>query len=133
MSKLEFPPSEALYPAPVVLVSCVDENDLKANIITIAWCGVACSRPPLLTVSIRPSRYSHKLLSKAGDFVVNIPTKDLLEKADQCGIRSGKDIDKFAAGIVHEIAFLKGIIANDKGMPGQYRMRIEKHPKARLS
>lgn len=96
MVKVEFPPSEALYPAPVVLVSCTDKNRKKDNIITIAWCGVACSKPPLLSVSIRPSRHSHKLISDAGNFVINIPTKDLLKRVDLCGMRSGKDVDKFA-------------------------------------
>jgi len=97
MSKLELPPSETLYPAPVVLVSSKDVSNQRANIITIAWCGVVCSNPPLLSISIRPSRYSHKLIKQAGDFVVNIPTKDLLKKADLCGIHSGKDMDKFKA------------------------------------
>lgn len=95
MPKLELPPSEALYPAPVVLVSCVDKHNQKANIITLAWCGVICSNPPLLSISIRPSRYSHKIIKEAGDFVINIPTKDMLKKTDLCGTRSGKDIDKF--------------------------------------
>ena len=97
MPKQELPPSEALYPTPIILVSCVDVNTQRANIITIAWCGVVCSRPPLLSVSIRPSRYSHKLIKDTGDFVVNIPTKKVLKKVDLCGIRSGKDTDKFKA------------------------------------
>lgn len=95
MPKLEIPPNEALYPVPVILVSCLDQKTKKPNIITIAWCGVICSKPPTLSVSIRPSRYSHKLISQTRDFVVNIPSKDLLKKVDLCGIRSGKDIDKF--------------------------------------
>ena len=93
MSKLELAPSEALYPVPLVLVSCQSKN--TANIITIAWCGVACSKPPLLSVSIRPSRYSHKIISQAGDFVINIPTGDLLKEVDLCGTVSGRDKDKF--------------------------------------
>ena len=102
MSKIGFPPSEALYPAPVVLVSCIDKKNNKKNIITIAWCGVVCSRPPLLSISVRPTRYSHKLVSDAGDFVINIPTKDQLKKVDQCGIISGKeDWIKWVAAIVY--------------------------------
>ena len=96
MPKIELPPSEALYPVPVVLVSCLDKKNKRSNIITIAWCGVVCSKPPLISVSIRPSRYSHKLIKETGDFVINIPTKDIIKKADLCGIRSGKEIDKFA-------------------------------------
>ncbi len=95
MSKLKVPPNEALYPVPVVLISCLNQETKKPNIITIAWCGVVCSKPPLLSVSIRPSRYSYKLIKDTGDFVVNIPSKNLAKKVDLCGIRSGKDIDKF--------------------------------------
>jgi flavin reductase (DIM6/NTAB) family NADH-FMN oxidoreductase RutF len=97
MKKLETPPSEALYPVPVVLISCIDKNSGKANIITIAWCGIICSNPPLVSISIRPSRHSHKLIKETGDFVINIPTAQMVRKVDLCGIRSGKDIDKFRA------------------------------------
>lgn len=93
MPKIKLPPSEALYPVPVVLVSSGDKDE--ANIITIAWCGVVCSLPPLLSISIRPSRHSHKIISRAGDFVINIPKEDLLEKTDFCGIVSGSSTDKF--------------------------------------
>jgi flavin reductase (DIM6/NTAB) family NADH-FMN oxidoreductase RutF len=95
MRKIELKPSEALYPVPVVLVSCSDKTSRRANIITIAWCGVVCSVPPLISVSIRRSRYSHKLIRDAGDFVINIPTKDILKQVDLCGIRSGRDTNKF--------------------------------------
>jgi len=97
MSKLEIPPNEALYPVPVVLVTCIDRKRKKPNIITIAWCGVVASKPPLVSISIRPSRYSHALIKDGGEFVINIPTKDIMKKADLCGIRSGRDIDKFQA------------------------------------
>lgn len=95
MPKVKLPPSEALYPVPVVLVSCGDMN--KANIITIAWCGVVCSNPPLISISVRPQRFSHDMISRGGDFVVNIPTEGLLKKADFCGIVSGTATDKFKA------------------------------------
>ena len=93
MPKFEFPPSEALYPVPVVLVSCGRAEN--ANIITIAWCGVVCSKPPQVSISIRPSRYSHQLIKDTGDFVINIPTEDLLKKCDICGTVSGREKDKF--------------------------------------
>src|SRR3989338_3312063 len=95
MAKLLIPPNEALYPVPIVLVSCTDEGNKKANILTIAWCGVVCSKPPLISISIRPSRHSHKLIKETGDFVINIPTKNQMKNADLCGTRSGKDVDKF--------------------------------------
>ncbi|MDD5428850.1 MAG: flavin reductase family protein [Candidatus Omnitrophica bacterium] len=95
MPKTEFSPKEGLFPVPVVLVSSIDKTTGAANIITIAWCGVICSNPPMLSVSIRPSRHSHRLIKDAGDFVVNIPDSAMLKKVDLCGIRSGKDTDKF--------------------------------------
>lgn len=95
MAKSLFPPYEALYPTPVVLVSCADPDSKKANIITIAWCGIVCSKPPQISISIRPSRLSHKLISETREFAVNIPTVNILKATDFCGIRSGKDIDKF--------------------------------------
>jgi len=94
MAKRELPPSEALYPVPVVLVSCKD-TEKAGNIITIAWCGIVCSSPPLISVSIRPSRHSHKLISQSGDFVVNIPSTKIARQADICGTHSGKATDKF--------------------------------------
>jgi len=93
--KLQLPPSEGLYPVPVVLVSSLDRKSNRANIITIAWCGVVCSAPPLLSISIRPSRHSHAIISQTRDFVVNIPSAKNAKKADLCGIKSGADIDKF--------------------------------------
>lgn len=95
MAKRELPPNEALYPVPVVLVTIPDKKRKSANIITIAWCGVVCSKPPTLSISIRPSRYSHELISQAGDFVINIPSKNMMKATDLCGIRSGRETDKF--------------------------------------
>lgn len=80
---------------PVVLVSSIDKRTQIPNIITIAWCGVVCSDPALLSVSIRPARHSHRLIKETGDFVINIPTISMLREVDLCGIRSGRDTDKF--------------------------------------
>lgn len=93
MPKINLPPNEALYPLPVVLVSSGNKD--KANIITIAWCGVVCSQPPFLSISIRPSRYSHKIISETNNFAINIPNEKLLKKTDFCGIVSGRSADKF--------------------------------------
>ncbi|HUV03683.1 MAG TPA: flavin reductase family protein [Armatimonadota bacterium] len=85
----------AIHPCPVVLVTCVDGHSAP-NIITLAWAGVACSEPPMVGISIRPHRYSHGLIVKSGEFVVNVPTEDILLQTDYCGSVSGKDVDKFA-------------------------------------
>ena len=95
MPKIPLPPSEALYPVPVVLVSSGDKDE--ANIITIAWCGVVCSKPPMLSISVRPGRHSHKIIKQKGNFVVNIPREDLLKKCDYCGMVSGSNTNKFKA------------------------------------
>lgn len=91
--KVQKNPHVALYPCPVVLVTCVDEKG-TADIITLAWVGVACSDPPMLSMGIRPSRHSYSLISRTKEFVVNIPTKRILEQTDFCGMTSGREVDK---------------------------------------
>jgi len=104
MAKQLREPEEALYPAPVVLVTCIDEKG-RSNIITLAWVGIICSEPPMIGISIRPSRYSNSLIKESKEFVVNIPTVDLLRKVDYCGTVSGKTVDKFKeAGFTPESA-----------------------------
>jgi len=84
-----------MYPCPVVLVTCVD-GDAAPNIITLAWVGVVCSEPPMVGISMRPHRYSHGLIVKSGEFVVNMPTENILLQTDYCGVVSGREVDKFA-------------------------------------
>ncbi len=99
--------SERLYPNPVVMVSC--SNGTKDNIITLAWVGTVCSNPPLISISIRPSRYSHELISASKEFVINIPDEKMIEACDFCGTKSGRNIDKFKElGLTKE----KGFIVN---------------------
>lgn len=83
-----------LFPTPTAMVSCAAE-DGAPNIITIAWVGVVCSEPPVLSVSIRPGRYSHGLIKKSGEFVVNIPREGQIRELDFCGVASGREVDKF--------------------------------------
>jgi flavin reductase (DIM6/NTAB) family NADH-FMN oxidoreductase RutF len=87
-------PSISLYPTPVILVTSVDD-DGKPNIITLAWTGVLCSEPPQIGISMTPARYSHNLIRKSGQFVVNVPTSDILKEVDYCGSVSGRKADKF--------------------------------------
>lgn len=93
--KVKKSPWAALFPCPVVLVTCVDSKG-KPNIITLAWVGTVCSNPPMLGLGIRPHRYSYGLIERSGEFVVNIPTKEILKETDFCGTVSGKDVDKFS-------------------------------------
>jgi flavin reductase (DIM6/NTAB) family NADH-FMN oxidoreductase RutF len=88
-------PFTALFPCPVVLITCTDLNGIP-NIITLAWVGVACSNPPTIGLGIRPSRHSYRIIEDVREFVINIPTKEILEKVDYCGSVSGKDVPKFS-------------------------------------
>ncbi|MBI4743279.1 MAG: flavin reductase family protein [Actinobacteria bacterium] len=106
MAKKLKDPTTALFPCPVVLVTSVDAN-LKPNIITLAWVGTICSEPPMIGISIRPSRYSHKLISESKEFVVNIPSEDLVFAVDYCGVVSGKDIDKFKQAKLTSVSALQ--------------------------
>ena len=83
-----------LNPLPAVMVSVADKNN-NYNIITVAWCGNACTNPPILYISVRPERYSYNMIKETGDFVVNLVNKDLTFACDYCGVKSGKDHDKF--------------------------------------
>ncbi len=84
---------ERLYPNPVILVTSSYQGE--DNIITLAWAGTVCSSPPLISISIRPSRHSHALIKKSSEFVINIPDKNQADICQYCGTKSGKDIDKF--------------------------------------
>jgi flavin reductase (DIM6/NTAB) family NADH-FMN oxidoreductase RutF len=96
MSKQNWKPGNMLYPVPAVMVSCKDkEQGAKPNIITLAWAGTVCSDPVMLSISVRPERYSHDIIEKSGEFVVNLVTEKLTRACDWCGVKSGKDFDKF--------------------------------------
>lgn len=92
--------STILNPVPVVMVSCAGKDSKdeaqRPNIVTIAWAGTVNSEPPMVSISVRKSRHSHKLISESGEFVVNLVNKGLAKSCDYCGVKSGKDEDKFA-------------------------------------
>ena len=91
--KQEFKGSEMLSPVPAVMAS-LGEGD-EANIITIAWTGIINSRPPMTYISVRKERHSHDILMKTGEFVINLTTEAILRQTDWCGVRSGRDYDKW--------------------------------------
>ena len=93
MPKTVFKPGTMLNPVPAVMVSCGDGK--VSNIITIAWTWIINSDPPITYVSVRKSRFSHNIIEKTGEFVINLTTKKLAVAADYCGVRSGRDVDKF--------------------------------------
>ena len=84
-----------LYPLPAVMVSCARKGE-KPNIITVAWAGTVCSDPAMVSISVRKERYSHDIIKETGEFVINLTTRKLARATDYCGVKSGRDVDKFA-------------------------------------
>ena len=99
MSRQVWKGSTLLNPEPPVLGSCGPAD--RPNLITVGWCGTICTQPPMLSISVRPERYSHGLIQESGVFVVNLPTESLVRAVDWCGVKSGRDVDKFAAMGLH--------------------------------
>ncbi|MBQ9137842.1 MAG: flavin reductase family protein [Alistipes sp.] len=87
-------PGTMISPVPAVLVSCGDIDGQK-NIITVAWVGTICSEPAMCYISVRPERHSYQMIRSTGEFVINLTTVALAEATDWCGVRSGRDFDKF--------------------------------------
>jgi flavin reductase (DIM6/NTAB) family NADH-FMN oxidoreductase RutF len=95
VGKRSWKPGNVLSPVPVVLVSCGGQQGWKANLLTIAWVGSICSEPPMLSISVRPERYSHDIIQITREFVVNVPSLRQARAVDWCGVVSGSDVDKF--------------------------------------
>lgn len=96
MSKVSWKPGNMLYPLPAVMVTCTDGRG-NDNVLTVAWTGTVCSEPPMLYISVRPNRHSHAMIVQTGEFVVNLTTEALVRETDYCGVKSGRDEDKFEA------------------------------------
>ena len=94
MGKINFKPGNMLYPLPVVMVSSADK-DGNPNIITIAWTGTICSDPAMVSISVRKERYSYDIIKETGEFVINLGNKALVKAVDYCGVKSGRDVDKY--------------------------------------
>lgn len=97
---MNWPSGNLLNPVPVVLVSSRGK-DGRDNVLTVAWVGTVCSEPPMLSISVRPERFSHHLIVESGEFVVNLVGRCLLRAADWCGVKSGREVDKWAAMRIH--------------------------------
>lgn len=94
MAKQSWKPGNMLYPLPAVMVTVADKEG-RDNIITVAWAGTVCTNPPMVSISVRPERYSYHMLKETGEFVINLSTEKLAFAVDYCGVRSGRDVDKF--------------------------------------
>lgn len=109
MAKQTWKPGNIIYPLPAVMVS-VGDKEGNSNIITVAWTGTICTNPAMLYISVRPERHSYKMIRESGEFVVNLTTEDLAKATDYCGVRSGRDVDKWkeanlTPGKANELAY----------------------------
>lgn len=94
MKKEIWKPGNMVYPLPAVMVSCGGKGE-RPNILTVAWTGTVCTNPAMVYISVRPERFSYPIIRETGEFVINLTTKKLARAADYCGVRSGRDVDKF--------------------------------------
>ena len=94
MAKQTWKPGNMIYPLPAVMVSTADKKG-NSNILTVAWTGTVCTNPPMAYISVRPERYSYHMIKESGEFVINLTTKKLIRATDYCGVRSGRDVDKW--------------------------------------
>jgi len=100
----EIGPCPYLCPIPAVMLGCADpQRGDRPNLITVAWTGVVCSKPPMVSVSLRKSRHSHHMIADTGEFTLNLINRELCRAMDYCGVKSGRDEDKFAALGLHPI------------------------------
>jgi flavin reductase (DIM6/NTAB) family NADH-FMN oxidoreductase RutF len=95
MSKIIWKPGTMIYPLPAVMVSCGSVPE-EYNIITISWTGTICTDPAMCYISVRPGRYSYNIIKKNGAYVINLTTKSLAFATDWCGVKSGKEFNKFS-------------------------------------
>jgi flavin reductase (DIM6/NTAB) family NADH-FMN oxidoreductase RutF len=94
MERISMKPGTMVYPLPAALVTCGSTPE-EYNIITIAWTGTTCSDPPQCYISVRPERHSHPIIKKNMEFVINLTTEAIVKETDWCGVKSGRDFDKF--------------------------------------
>ena len=102
MSKQLWKPGNMLYPLPAVMVS-VGNKQGETNIITVAWTGTICTNPAMVYISVRPERYSYQMIKESGEFVINLTTEKLVKATHYCGVKSGRDVDKWKEMNLHQV------------------------------
>ena len=125
MGKQHWKAGNMLNPVPAVMVSVSDGNG-KNNIITVAWAGTICTNPPMLSISVRPERYSYEMIKSTKEFVVNLTTKDLVRACDYCGVTSGRDVDKFEKMKLTPIKLPNVSVPGIKESPVNIECRVKK-------
>ena len=102
MAKQTWKPGNMLYPLPAVMVSVTDGKG-EDDIITVAWTGTICTNPPMVYISVRPERHSYHMIKETGEFVINLTTEKLVKATDYCGVKSGRDVDKWKEMNLHQV------------------------------
>ena len=125
MGKQHWKAGNMLNPVPAVMVSVSDGNG-KNNIITVALAGTICTNPPMLSISVRPERYSYEMIKSTKEFVVNLTTKDLVRACDYCGVTSGRDVDKFEKMKLTPINLPNVSVPGIKESPVNIECRVKK-------
>ena len=130
MGKQSWKPGNMLNPVPAVMVSVADEAH-RPNIITVAWAGTICTNPPMVSISVRPSRYSYDIIEKTGEFVINLTTEKLARACDYCGVVSGRDVDKFAKTDLTPMPVEHVSAPRYRGKSCQHRLPRHREPRTR--
>lgn len=125
MGKQSWKPGNMLYPLPAVLVSVADKEG-KHNVFTVAWTGTVCSDPAMVSISVRPQRYSYHMIRETGEFVINLTTRELAFATDYCGVKSGRDVDKFKEMNLTPVAADKVSASLIKESPVNIECRVTK-------
>lgn len=94
IGKMDWKPGTMIYPLPALLVSCGATPE-EYNVFTVAWSGTICTNPAMCYISVRPERHSYDIICRNMEFVLNLTTEDLARATDWCGVRSGRDFNKF--------------------------------------
>lgn len=125
MGKQSWKPGNMLYPLPAVLVSTTDGKG-NQNVFTVAWTGTICSDPAMVSISVRPERYSYGMIQETGEFVINLTTRELAFATDYCGVKSGRDVDKFKEMNLTPVAAHKVMAPLIKESPVNIECKVEK-------
>lgn len=123
MERTSFKPGNMVYPVPAVMVSVADREG-NSNIFTVAWTGTICTNPPMAYISVRPERYSYHMIRETGEFVINLTTKELARATDYCGVKSGRDVDKWKEMHLTPVDSLKVSVPAIKESPVNIECRV---------
>lgn len=123
MERVSFKPGNMVYPVPAVMVSVADKAG-QSNIFTVAWTGTVCTNPPMVYISVRPERHSYHMIKETGEFVINLTTRELAYATDYCGVKSGRDVDKWKEMHLTRMDSLEVSVPSIKESPVNIECRV---------